>query len=119
MQSLRLCLLELVLSIPKPGLQLHCTSQIVRVVGGVRLGAFDACVCFVKPAFLEKQVRQFVIIPGQLIMPVERGRDPEGCLEVVDGLLCLSLGIAYLTKDAMTFADHELFAFAQKKIDRS
>ena len=89
-QSLRLCPFEYALLIPKPGLQLHCAAQIVRAVGRVRLSASNVSVCVAELVFAKKQLRQGVVDPKQVIVPVERGCDPEGYLEVVDGLLCFA-----------------------------
>jgi len=40
--------------------------------------------------------------PEQLVVPVERGRDSKGYLEMVNGLLCFTLGTVYLAKNSMT-----------------
>ena len=55
------------------------------MVDRVRLGAFDVSVCVVEFLVTEKQLRQGVMIPKQEIVPVECGRDPEGCLVVGTG----------------------------------
>ena len=47
---------------------------------------FDVSVRGIQPVFIEKQPRQGEMDPKQFMVPVERGRDPEGCLEVVDRL---------------------------------
>ena len=44
-------------------------------------------------------------------MPIERGRNPEGRLEVVYSRLCLALGVVYITEEAMMFGGHTLIAF--------
>ena len=85
-QSLRLCLFEHALLIPNISLQFHRTTQIVQIVDCMRLGTFDVSVCIVKPIFAERQLRQVEMVPEQVIVPVERGCDFEGCLVVIDGL---------------------------------
>lgn len=46
--------------------------------------------------------------PKQVIKPVERCRDSEGRLEMVDGLLGLALGPIYVAEEVMTFTDPKL-----------
>jgi len=57
--------------------------------------------------------------PKQLIVPVERGRDSEGCIKMVNGLLRPTLGTIYLAEDVMTIVDLKLFAFLREEIDRT
>jgi hypothetical protein len=57
--------------------------------------------------------------PKQLIVPVERGCDSEGYLEMVDSLLRLALGAIYIAKNTVTLADLKLFAFLRKEINRA
>ena len=76
----------------------------------------------IEPLFSEKQLRQAVIVPKQVNMPIEGGRDPDGRLEVFDRLLRLALGvIQYPTKDLVTGADRilESVAFAREEVNRS
>lgn len=54
----------------------------------------------------------------QHIEPVERGRDSEGYLVMVDGLLCLALGMIYSAKHVVTATDMELLFLGQEEIDR-
>ena len=91
----------------------------VCFVDRVRLGVFNVSMRIVEPAFLGKQIRQRVTDPEQLVMPVERGCDSKGCLEMVNGLRCLTLGIIYVTKGTMTMADQILFIFFGEEIDRA
>ena len=73
----------------------------------------------VEPAVGETQLYQGSEDPKLLIMPVERGCDPEGSLELVDCLLHFSLGIMYVAEDAVRTADSEFFAFIREQLDRS
>jgi len=50
------------------------------------------------------------------IVPVERGRYPKGCLEVVDSLLCLALCGVYHTKEAVTLANQKLIEFVWEEV---
>ena len=43
--------------------------------------------------------------PKQLIVPVERGCNPKGYPEVVNGCLHLALGEVYVAKDVVILAD--------------
>jgi len=65
------------LFIPKLSLQPGRTSQKVCIVGRVRLGLFNMGVCVVEPALVGKQDRQEEMSPEQLLVEVERGRNPE------------------------------------------
>lgn len=55
--------------------------------------------------------------PKQSTVPVESGRDPEGCPKVVDGPLRLALGVVYVAEKAITFAGGELIAIVREEID--
>ena len=88
-QSLRLCF-EYPLPMPKPGLKRHRAAH-VPVVGYIRLGAFNVSVCFIELASVGKKPCQGAMDPKQVVVPVVRGRDAEGCLEMIDRLPCLPL----------------------------
>ena len=72
-------------------MQLNRAGKTVRVVVAYRilLGVFGVSVRIVEPALVETQVRQGKMGPEQRIEPVERRSDPKGCLETLDGLLCI------------------------------
>ena len=55
--------------------------------------------------------------PKQVIVPVERRRDFESYLEMVNGSLSLALGLVYLAKNTMGFADWICVAFLWDEID--
>ena len=55
--------------------------------------------------------------PELFAVPVERGRNLEGFLTVVDGLSCLTLGLIYETEEAVTLTDPEFITF-QEEIER-
>ena len=57
--------------------------------------------------------------PKQLPVPAERGRDCEGCLEVVNGLFFFSLGMIYSAKNAVRFADPMFVVFLREEFDRT
>ena len=73
----------------------------------------------VEPALGETQLCQGSEDPKLLIMPVERGSNPEGSLELVDCLLHFALGIIYIVEDAVAPTDSEFFAFIREQLDRS
>jgi hypothetical protein len=75
--------------------------------------------CLVKFSLVEKQRCQGVGNPEQLFDPTERGCDPEGHLQIVDGLLCLARGPVNETEDMVTVAEIVLVAFLQEQIDRA
>ena len=54
-----------------------------------------------KPAFVAKQSCQGVMNLKQLKVPVEREPGFEGCLEVVNSLLCLALGSTGIAEGTM------------------
>ena len=85
------------------------TIQVVCAIGRVRLGAFDVSACVIKPAFIAKQTRQLVMNPKQLHVPVERGRDLESYLKMVNCFLSFALGMIYAAKNTMRFADPVFF----------
>ena len=55
----------------------------------------DVSVRVIGPVVVGKEPRQGEMDPKLLIVPFERGRDPEGHLVVVDRLLCLALVAIY------------------------
>ena len=83
------------------------------------LCTFDVRVRVVEPAFAEEQLRQEAPVLKLLVASVERRCDPEGCLEVGDGLRRIPLGGVYLAEDAVALTDSELFAAGSEEIDRS
>ena len=83
----------------------------------MRLGVFDVSVCIVELVVAKKELRQAVMDPKPDIVPVETGCDPEGCLVVVNCLLCLALVVIYDAKETVRSADLELIAFVRKEID--
>ena len=73
--------------------------------------------CFIKPVLFKKQPGQGVNDPKLLIMPVERRCNSKGCPIVVNSLLCLTLGVTYITKELITLTECELFPFFWEEID--
>ena len=61
--------------------------------------------------FIEIQQRQGVMNPKELMVPVERGPDSEGCLEMVCGFLCLALGTIYVAEDTVGLTELKFLAF--------
>ena len=94
-------------------------TQKVGIFDHVQLGVLNVRVCVAEPAFVEKQRCQPEMDPKLFVGPAERGRDPESCLVVVDGLLCLVLVGVYLTEEAMALADLKLIAFVWEGTERS
>ena len=119
MQTLGHHFFELVLFVPNNSPLLRYATQEVCVIDCVQLGAFSVSVRIAESIFAEKQPSQVEIIPKQLIVPVERGRDPESRFIMVDRLLDLALGVIYSAKETVTSADHKLIAPIRKEIDRS
>ena len=76
----------------------------------MRLGAANVGMSVAKPALIAEQSRQGITDPKLLVVPVERRRDPEGRLVVVDGLLGLTLGVVYVAEDTVTLTGQELLA---------
>ena len=56
--------------------------------------------------------------PELSIVRIEGGYYPEGCLEVVDSLLHLTLGGAYLAKNTVAFAGYESIDSFWEEVDR-
>ena len=110
-RNLRPRLSKPVLFMPQPRPQVHRVRQTIWSIDRVRLGVFSTAMGVVESLFGEKQLRQGVIDPKQQIVPVGRGSDPEGCLEVLDRLLGLTLGVIYETKEVVRLTDQELIAF--------
>ena len=74
-------------------------------------GAIDVSVRVIGLVVAKEQLRQAQMIPNQLLVPIERGRDVKGCFETVDGPLHLALGAIYAAKEAVTLGDPKLFPF--------
>jgi len=89
----------------------------VCAIGCVQLGAFDVSICIIKPTSVEKKPRQGIINPKQVVVPVERGRNSKGHLEMVDGLLSLALGSVYISENTMRFVDAILLACLWEETD--
>jgi len=118
-QRLGFGLFKPMLLIPKPSLQLRRASQKVCAIARVRFGAFDVSVCVIESAFLGKHLRQGIMGPKRSTVQVERRRDFKGYLVVVNGPLSLALGVIDMSKNTMTMADPELFAFLREEFDRA
>ena len=99
------------LLIPDLSLQPRRACQVVCVVDCVLLCLFNKSVCIIGPAPPGKQVRKGIMNPKQPIDCSQRESNFEGHLEVVNGLLCIVLGLIYLAKNLATYADPKLFAF--------
>ena len=58
--------------------------------------------------------------PNQLVVPVGRGRNPEGYLKVVDSFLSLALGMVCFSKDTVALTDRKNSPFPRlrEEIDR-
>ena len=87
-QKLGLRLLKPSLVAPDGRLQPHHARQVGCVVGPVPLSLFNGCICSAKPAFPTKHPRQVTEGVTGSFVPIWRGRDFEGCLEMSDGFLC-------------------------------
>jgi Fe-S oxidoreductase len=85
----------------------------------VRLGVFDVSLCVVEACLRCETALPVRNEPKQDIMPIERGCNSEGYLEMVNRLLDIPLGSIYISEKAMAFADPELLAFPREKIDRT
>ena len=72
----------------------------------------------VESVFAEKQLCQEVMIPKERSGPIERGCDPDGCLEVFDCLLRLAPDEIYPATGTVIVADRKLIA-SIREIDRS
>ena len=83
----------------------------------MRLGLFDVSMRLVKLTFVQKQRRQAVMNPKRHIVAVENGGDCEGCLEMVNGLLSLALGMVDFTKEAVGFTDLEFLTFLREEVE--
>ena len=57
--------------------------------------------------------------PEQVMVPIERGRDAESYLVMMNSLLDLTLGSIYLAESAMRPADPMLFTFIWEETDRA
>ena len=84
----------------------------------MRLGLFNVSLCVVEPVFIVEQVCEGKINPKQEMVLIEKGRNSESNLEMVNCLLCLALGSIYRAKSNMTFRDLDLLAFWEE-IDRA
>lgn len=100
-QSLELRLFESALSIQNYSPQVNRATKVVCVLDCMRLGLPGVKVCAVKLALVEKQYPQGVMDPEQLSAPFEKGRNCEGRLEVMNGLLSIALGTIYVAKKAL------------------
>lgn len=85
----------------------------------MRPSAFNAVARVVEPAFLDEQLRQGIIIPKFLVVPVERRRGPDSCLEVAGDLLRFALGKVHIAEDTMTSTDYRLTVLARGEVYRS
>jgi hypothetical protein len=47
----------------------------------------------------------------QLVLKVESGRDSEGCLEMVNGILSVDLGVIYSSESPVKLAEKKFLAF--------
>jgi len=116
-QGFGFCPFKPALLTPNPCLQLHRASQVVWAVVRKRLGVSEVSICVVEPVFVEKQSRQGVTNPKQLVVPAERGRNSEGYFVMVSGLLCSAPGRIYIAQTTVTSADQKLIAFLGEKIN--
>ena len=89
------------------------------MIDRIQLGQFGVSVGVLEPPFLERQLPPGVMNPKQLRVPVERGRDFEGYLKMVSGLLPLTLAMIYLPKNTMRSADQILMALLRDEVDRA
>ena len=83
----------------------------------MQLGAFEMSLCVVEPALIAKHPRQFVMNPKQGTVPIERRRDSEGYLEMVDCFLDLAPGPVYLGESFVESADPKFFTFLWEEGD--
>jgi len=71
----------------------------------MRFGVFNMSMRVIELALVEKQLCQVIINQELSEGEIGRGSYPEGCLEVVDGLLRLILGGVYQTKETVAHTD--------------
>lgn len=69
--------------------------------------------------FHQKQRCQVKVITGPFTVLVKRRCDPEGPVEVIDGLFCLALGAINFTEEAVTLTDQKLIAFVGEGVECS
>jgi hypothetical protein len=81
-------------------------TQLVRFFDSIGLGLFRVIVCNGELAVIVKQLGKAVMGPKSDIVPVERGCDSEGRLEMVDRFLFFSFGLMYSAKDLMKLTDN-------------
>ena len=67
----------------------------------MRCGVLSGKVRVTEPILIGKQLRQGVSNPNELIESSEGRGDPEGSLEVVDGLLQITFGTVCIAKSAV------------------
>src|SRR5258708_6706942 len=72
-----------------------------------------------KLAFIEEKLRKRVMNPKNLIVPVERGRDFDSRLEVVNSFRSLALGTMYEAKKAVRLTELQLLTFIREKTNRT
>jgi len=116
-QSLGPRLFKSVLPVPNCGLHLHRSTQEACVTAHVQLGALNMNLRIVEPIFTTKQLRQFVMKPKQVVVPIRRGRDSDGYLVTVNTLLYLALGSINPAESTMRFADQVFFVFPWEEAD--
>ena len=98
---------------------MYRATQPVSIIDCVCLGLFDVNVRVVEIVLIAKQLCHVVMNPKLSIAPAERGRGCEGYLEVVNGLLFLSLGTVYNAKHAVGLADPVFLTFLREDFDRT
>lgn len=89
--------------------------QVVGVIDHVRLITFEVSVCVVEPAFVNRQLRQGIMDPKQLAVPVGRRGEFESRFEMLNGLPYLALGSIYFAKETVRSAEAKWIAFLRDK----
>ena len=118
-QSFGFSIVKPELPVPNLSLNSHSTTRVVCVMNSVWPCLFDVGICIVERVFIDKQPRQVVMIPKQLIaMPVEGSCDPNSRLEMVNRPLPLSPGTIYRAESPMKSTEGVFFAFFWEEIDR-
>ena len=84
----------------------------------MRFGVFNMSMRVIELALVEKQLCQVIINQELSEGEIGRGSYPEGCLEVVDGLLRLILGGVYQTKETVAHTDQRSINSFSEEVDR-
>ena len=87
------------------------------VVDRMQLGVLDMSVRIVKLGLIGEQLGQVEVNPKKEIEPVKGRSDSKCDRGMANGLLRIVLGMIYITKKVMTFAEIKLFVLLRKEVD--